>query len=568
MAVRRRRLRWLGGALVLGLVAAGGTSYALAAGGEQPDYRTVAVTRADVEAVYATSGTVDAAQRADLAFGTGGTVAKVKVKPGQQVKAGQVLAVLDTTELDAAVTEAQARYAQAVAKLETDKEGQAATVSAASPTSVASREPSASRSGARTSSTASTPKPEPSPTVDLSGLEAQQQAVIEAQTAASAALAAARDALAAQTEACKDAFRAEPTPEPTGMEETTTDGTAEPTTEPTPDPADEACTKALAHVQDKQAAAEQAQATLASSLTALSDTLTKAIAALEQAVQEQPEPAPSQTPAAPAQTGGPRPQDQPRPQEQAPAPTQATRTATAAQLAADQAAIVQAEADLVTARQAREQATLRATRDGKVAAVDVEPGDRTDAGSTVVVIVGGKAVTVTLQVPESKVGSLRAGQRVRVSPPGSSESVEGHVRAIGLVADTASGSASYPVIVSVEDPTLPLPTGSQAQVDVVLATTQDAVTVPISAVTRNGDRATAQVWDGTTLETAQVTIGVVGTRRVQITEGLEVGQRVVLADREQAIEGASSEINQRGQFGRPPGGVRPGGGAPRSGMGR
>ncbi len=221
----------------------------------------------------------------------------------------------------------------------------------------------------------------------------------------------------------------------------------------------------------------------------------------------------------------------------------------AAQLASDQAAIEQARAELVGARQQLRQAVLRSTRSGKVVALDVAKGDSVSAGDVAAVVVGGRAVTIGTTVPESKIGQVAVGQHVRVNTPGESDTAEGTVTAIGLVADSSSGTASYPVTVTVEDPAIALPTGSQALLAIVVATVHDVVTVPTSAITRRGTGASVRTWDGSKLTNEAVTLGTVGAREVEVTHGLSVGDEVVLADIDQTISGASDTVNDRGGFG-------------------
>jgi multidrug efflux pump subunit AcrA (membrane-fusion protein) len=86
----------------------------------------------------------------------------------------------------------------------------------------------------------------------------------------------------------------------------------------------------------------------------------------------------------------------------------------------------------------------------------------------------------------------------------------------------------------------------------VVATAHDVVTVPTSAVTRRGDGAFVQTWDGTTLNREVVTLGTVGAREVEVTDGLSVGDEVVLADLDRAITGAADSINDRAGFNGPP----------------
>ena len=132
MRHRTRHLRWPALAVAGVVLAGSGTAYAVSGDDSSTSYRTVPATKGDVEQVLSTSGTVDAARRSDLEFGTSGTVAHVKVAVGDAVKAGQVVATLDTDELDAAVTRARASLATAIAQLEADKDAQADAVATSS----------------------------------------------------------------------------------------------------------------------------------------------------------------------------------------------------------------------------------------------------------------------------------------------------------------------------------------------------------------------------------------------------------------------------------------------------
>jgi HlyD family secretion protein len=63
---------------------------------------------------------------------------------------------------------------------------------------------------------------------------------------------------------------------------------------------------------------------------------------------------------------------------------------------------------------------------------------------------------------------------------------------------------------------------------------------------------------------SRVTTGAVGAAEVEITDGLAAGDRVVLADLDQEVSGASDRIDDRGGFGDAPvfrmSGKGPGGG--------
>lgn len=544
MRHRTKRLRWPVLAAAGLLVAGSGAAYAITDDGSAGSYRTATATRGDVEQLLTTSGTVDAARRSDLEFAASGTVASVRVALGETVKAGQVVATLETGELEAAVTRARASLARAIAQLESDQDAQDQTVADAVPAQTGTKPKSGGSPSGSPSAAA------------LATLHAQQADVVAAQSAATAALTAAKEALAAQTEACKDAYQDEPSaPASHDAAAAASESAASAATSD-----DDACSAALAEVQARQQDVDTAQDALAAALSTLAKTLSDALATLAS------QGGGTGTPSTSARTSADSPASE---GSETPATGDAgTATSSAARLAADQADIEQARADLVDARQQLRQAVVRSTRAGKVRSLGVAAGDEVSAGDVAAVVVGGRAVTLEASVPESKIGQVKVGQRVAVSTPGETGTADGTVTAIGLVADTSSGTASYPVTVTVEDPALALPTGSEAMLAIVVATATDVVTVPTSAVTRRGDGAVVQVWDGAKISRESVTVGTVGARSVEVTDGLEVGDQVVLADLDQAITGASDTLNDRGgpgggpvfRVGGPGGAKGPGGG--------
>ncbi len=88
-----------------------------------PDYEVVEVTRGDITAVVSASGTVLPERQANLVFQTTGIVTKVAVQVGDTVTAGQVLAQLDTKDLELALRQAQISLRQAEAQLQQLKAG-------------------------------------------------------------------------------------------------------------------------------------------------------------------------------------------------------------------------------------------------------------------------------------------------------------------------------------------------------------------------------------------------------------------------------------------------------------
>ncbi len=88
---------------------------------------TVTVSRGDVSSTVSSSGTVISPSDIALAPTTAGTLAKINVKVGDSVRAGEVLAMMDTTSLKSAFAQAKASLVQAQANLTSAKTTAAAT---------------------------------------------------------------------------------------------------------------------------------------------------------------------------------------------------------------------------------------------------------------------------------------------------------------------------------------------------------------------------------------------------------------------------------------------------------
>lgn len=103
-------------ALLVGLLFIGGAGYAgfrstapsTAAPVQTPP--TVKVERGDVQQTVTAPGKLIGTREIDLSFGTGGAVTRLDVRPGDTVTQGQILAALDTADLQLQVAQAEQSY--------------------------------------------------------------------------------------------------------------------------------------------------------------------------------------------------------------------------------------------------------------------------------------------------------------------------------------------------------------------------------------------------------------------------------------------------------------------------
>lgn len=114
---RSRRGSWL--LAILLVTAAGGGYYYYAAGNTETryTYTTQPARQGDLSVVVTATGSVQPTDQVDISSELSGTVRKVNVNYNSTVKAGDVLAELDTNKLEADVQSARARVASARANV-------------------------------------------------------------------------------------------------------------------------------------------------------------------------------------------------------------------------------------------------------------------------------------------------------------------------------------------------------------------------------------------------------------------------------------------------------------------
>jgi len=231
-----------------------------------------------------------------------------------------------------------------------------------------------------------------------------------------------------------------------------------------------------------------------------------------------------------------------------------SNVASAADLANDQAAIDQARASVASARADLREATLRSTIKGKVTAITVKHGDSVSGSSSstspAIQIVGAGQDQVTVALTASEVRHVKVGMTSHVSPDGVDHQLTGTVATIDEAgSESSSGSVSYPVTVIIRASTA-LVSGAAANVTVVVATVNDVLTLPTSAVHHSGTSTYVYVLKHGREVHRSITIGTIGAARTEIKSGLSAGQQVVLANLNQKVPSSSSTLTRNGGFGR------------------
>ena len=523
----------------LAVIAAVGVGVSFAKPATQTRYVTATAGTGDVTQTYTSTGAITRTNTAEASFAVDGTVGSVKVAVGDTVDAGEVLAVLKKGPLQLAALEAETSVAEAKAALysalhpsgPSSRTGSAGSGSAGSGSSGSgSGSRSGSGSGGRTVTI--------DPTVLIQATTAISTAVAAEQVACAPVFGsipqptATATATVSTSPSTTPSASSSPTPTPSESASQTPSGT--PSTTPWESPAptvSQTPTETASHsriVKDQSDTIEANDPT-AAELKACGEARAQvklATANLQTVVQRLlvtgSKPSGGTSGGSSAQASG-----------SSAASSSSTPTVSAAQVASARAKLLQAEQALQSAQDDLDGAELVAPISGTVGTVGVSAGNSSSAAS--VTIVGEGNAQVSLQLPLKTRTLVKAGQKVTVTPAGSTRNLPGILTGISAIetSGTAGASPTYTTLVTVSDSGGLLASGAKASVTIPMASATGVVRLPASAVTPTGSgTATVQVLGAgsTTATSVEVTTGAVGGGWVQITKGITAGQSVVLAD--------------------------------------
>lgn len=167
-------------------------------------------------------------------------------------------------------------------------------------------------------------------------------------------------------------------------------------------------------------------------------------------------------------------------------------------------------------------------------------------------------------MPAASLAQVAVEQRADVTAQGGLSSTPGTVTSVGLLPATGgstSATPSYPVVVLVPDAGPALATGSRAEVSIVVGTSRNVLTVPLSAIGRTaaGSAFVTTLSAGVTSR-SPVLLGRVGNTDVEVRSGVRLGEKLVLATLAAPLPTSSGlTVRQLGSF-RPGAGLRSGAG--------
>jgi HlyD family secretion protein len=199
------------------------------------------------------------------------------------------------------------------------------------------------------------------------------------------------------------------------------------------------------------------------------------------------------------------------------------------QSAANSVATAQTNVD--TAKTNLDNGTLRATVAGVVQTINGTVGEPASTSTSSPVILVANTGTVQLHgtIGESDVSKLKLGQVANVTVDAlTGQKMTGRVVSLDPVATISSGVPVYGIDIAVDVPAASLRAGMSASASVILASKQNVLTVPNTAIrTLSGQRGVQVLKDGEIVDTA-ATFGLANDTLTEVVSGLAEGDVVVI----------------------------------------
>ena len=218
------------------------------------------------------------------------------------------------------------------------------------------------------------------------------------------------------------------------------------------------------------------------------------------------------------------------------------RDAAAAKRDRDNAALALQDTKLKRLNTQLAKCTVRAPKDGLVIYAnerfyygdndgEVKAGMKVYEESTILRLPDLSKMQADVGVHEAKVDQVRVGMRARVRVQ--DRDFQGYVASVANRPESnwLLAAKKYPIKVRIDGEPNALRPGMTAEVEILVAELKDVISLPVAAVAEKAGQAFCCVKNGATLERRNVTLGMGNDKFVEIKDGVNVGEVVVLNPR-------------------------------------
>ena len=211
---------------------------------------------------------------------------------------------------------------------------------------------------------------------------------------------------------------------------------------------------------------------------------------------------------------------------------------------------------VATAQANLDAAVLTAPAAGIVASIANQLGEFVTGGNTnnaFMVLTNTNTLALHGTIGEADVSKLKLGQVANITIDAiSGQKMTGRISSLDPVATISQGVPVYGIDIAIDVPAGSIKAGMSGTASVILASKQNVLLVPNTAIrTVNGQRGVQVLKGGEAVDTA-VTFGLANDQFTEAVSGLAEGDTIVIP---QARAGASAQPNRGGAFGGPGGQV-------------
>jgi len=180
---------------------------------------------------------------------------------------------------------------------------------------------------------------------------------------------------------------------------------------------------------------------------------------------------------------------------------------------------------------------IRAPFDGVIASVDIQKGNDISSGASVATVITKKKIA-EISLNEVDAAKVKVGQKATVTFDAVEDlSLTGEVVEVNLVGTVSQGVVNYTIKVGFDSEDERIKPGMTATADIAIASAENVIVIPISAIKIRGDKSFVQIvnenidprnFKSVTLnskpQSVEVTVGITNDDSSEITSGLSEGE--------------------------------------------
>lgn len=203
-----------------------------------------------------------------------------------------------------------------------------------------------------------------------------------------------------------------------------------------------------------------------------------------------------------------------------------------------------AKQNLTAAGEALSYCTITSPIDGYITSVNVAAGGLASQASPAITVANVSALEINTTISEYLINKVHQGDQVDIYIKTLSDKpISGKITALSPA--PATGTLTYPITISVDNPDGVIKAGMFAEVQIISDRKDDILCIPSDAVfMKSGESKVAVLKDNIpTLVT--VTAGLDNGTLVEITSGLKVGDTIVISGQQYVVEGEAVNITNK-----------------------